>query len=85
MVTVSEGMHLALLARQVLAELLEVVLQRATGMLSDLQLAVKPQHTGLLLEELFPLALWKRETEWSVLQAPWDTQTRSLLSLPSGS
>lgn len=39
-VTVSEGTHLALLARQVLAELLEIVLQRTARMLSGLQLAV---------------------------------------------
>lgn len=76
-VSVSEGSHLALLARQILAELLEIVLQCTARMLSGLQLAVQPQHTGLLLEELFPLALWKTEaeTEWSVLQAPWDAQT----------
>jgi hypothetical protein len=65
-VTVSEGTNLALLARQVLAELLEIVLQRTARMLSGLQLAVQPQHTGLLLKEFFALALWKREPEWSV-------------------
>lgn len=57
MVAVSEDAHLALLVRQVLAELLEIVLQRTTGVLSGFQLAVQPQHAGLLLEELFPLVL----------------------------
>lgn len=85
MVTVSEGTHPALLARQVLTELLEVVLQRTARMLRGLEPAVQPQHTGLLLEELFPLALWERETEWSVLQAPWDTQSTPYFPLLSGS
>lgn len=79
MVTVSEGTNLALLARQVLAEFLEIVLQRTARMLSALQLAVQPQHTGLLLEEFFPLALWDREQEWSEPQAPWE---RPLLTSP---
>lgn len=56
-VAVREGPHLALLARQVLAELVAVVLQRATRVLGGLQLAVQPQHAGLLLQQLPSLAL----------------------------
>lgn len=85
MVAVSEDPHLALLARQVLAELLEIVLQRTARMLSSLQLAVQPQHTALLLEELFPLVLRKKWTGASMLRAPWDTQTPPYLPLAPGS
>lgn len=56
-VAVSEAAYPALLARQVLAELSEVALQGTARVLGSLQPAVQPQHTGLLLEELFPLVL----------------------------
>lgn len=75
MVTVCEDTNLALLAWQVLAKLLEIVLQGTARMLRGLQLAVQPQHAGLLLEELSPLALWQRTTAWCMRQAPWATQT----------
>lgn len=62
-VAVGEGPHLALLVRQVLAELVEVVLQRAARVLSRLQLAVQPQHAGLLLQQRPPLALGEEATQ----------------------
>lgn len=62
-VAVREGPHLALLVRQVLAELVEVVLQRGAGVLGGLQLAVQPQHAGLLLQQLLPLALGEAGTQ----------------------
>lgn len=61
-VAVSEGPHLALLTRQVLAELVEVVLQGGAGVLHGLQLAVQPQHTSLLLQQLPSLALGEEGT-----------------------
>lgn len=56
-VAVSEGAHPALLAGQVLAELMAVALQRTARVLGCLQLSVQPQHAGLLLQQLPPQAL----------------------------
>lgn len=68
-VAVGEGSHLALLVRQVLAELLEVVPQRGAGMLRGLQRAVQPQHTGLLFQQLPPLVLWEEGMQLCTLVA----------------
>eukprot|EP00069_Balaena_mysticetus_P021777 bmy_13794T0 len=62
-VAVREGPHLALLARQVLAELVEIAVQRAARVLGGLQLAVQPQHAGLLLQQLPPPALGQEGTQ----------------------
>lgn len=54
---------MALLVWQVLAELVEIVLQCGARVLSGLQLAVQPQHVGLLLQQLLSLALGEAGTQ----------------------